>query len=355
MKKLILIVALLLFLPVFSYGRMLQGAVAGGASTPDTTPPTLTTVTIETNGTSWTYVYSEAVTCAPTSDCCDDFTVDVAGGPIAQIYASGSGSNTVVCTGSPTVLSGEAVTAGLDYMQPGDGIEDLAGNDLASIDDKAVTNNSTQTTGIALEGSASNIGTSNAPTITHGLTISAGDVVLCFLSVDGTSPEVVDNNGTTPFTTTFWENHPNAESMSYYIFERVAGGTEPAAYSFTMELTVAWTIQIRVYSGVDNASIWDVTPAAATRGFAGSGTTATSASMTTIANGAMGVALFMTDGTVTYSAVTNSYINEREHGSGRSMASYDRIFAVAGNQGAVAATLSGDNDWVAHQFALNPD
>jgi hypothetical protein len=67
-------------------------------------------------------------------------------GAIAFTYVSGSGSNNIILTGDKTVDSGETVTAGLDYTQPGDGIEDISGNDLASIDDHAVVNNSTEGT-----------------------------------------------------------------------------------------------------------------------------------------------------------------------------------------------------------------
>jgi hypothetical protein len=68
-------------------------------------------------------------------------------GAITLSYSSGSGGSSVVCTGSPTVNSGDTVAnGGVDYTTVANGIEDAAGNDLASFTNKDVTNNSTQGT-----------------------------------------------------------------------------------------------------------------------------------------------------------------------------------------------------------------
>lgn len=106
--------------------------------------PTVSSITIGTNGTSWTFAYSEAVTCTSTPNCCDDFTAAMTiAGAITLSYASGSGSNSVVCTGTPTVGIGDTIAnGGADYTTVSNGIEDATGNDLASFTDKAVTNNS---------------------------------------------------------------------------------------------------------------------------------------------------------------------------------------------------------------------
>ncbi len=112
----------------------------------DTTPPTVSSVAIGTNGTSWTFTYDETVTCASTANCCDDYTAAMTtAGAITLSYASGSGSTSVVCTGSPKVYSGDTIAnGGIDYTTVANGIEDGAGNDLESFTNKAVTNSSTQ-------------------------------------------------------------------------------------------------------------------------------------------------------------------------------------------------------------------
>jgi hypothetical protein len=65
------------------------------------------------------------------------------GGATTLTYASGSGGTSLTFNVSRTVLEAETGCVN-SYTQPGNGIEDLAGNDLASFSNQAVTNNSTQ-------------------------------------------------------------------------------------------------------------------------------------------------------------------------------------------------------------------
>ena len=61
-------------------------------------------------------------------------------------YASGSGTNSVVCTGGTLVKSGDTIAnGGVDYTTVGNGIVDVNSNDLASFTNQAIVNNSTQT------------------------------------------------------------------------------------------------------------------------------------------------------------------------------------------------------------------
>ena len=76
---------------------------------------------------------------------CGGFSVTMTdAGAIALTYSSGDGTSTLVYTGDVTVQSGDTVSSGLDYTQPGDGIEDADGNDLATFTGASVSNNSTQ-------------------------------------------------------------------------------------------------------------------------------------------------------------------------------------------------------------------
>ncbi len=104
----------------------------------DTTPPTLSTVTIGTNGTTLTLVFDETVVATINTG----WTITPSGGAATLTYASGSGTNSLVYTISRTIYSSETATT--SYTQPGNGIEDVALNDLASITNRATTNNSTQ-------------------------------------------------------------------------------------------------------------------------------------------------------------------------------------------------------------------
>jgi hypothetical protein len=117
------------------------GRLAAIDMTPDTTAPTLTSATIGTNGTSLTLVFSESVNIG--SGGSGGVSINAAGGSATATYASGDGTNTLVYTLSRT-LSDTETWADVDYVQPGDGIEDDVGNDLVSFFDVPVTNNSTQ-------------------------------------------------------------------------------------------------------------------------------------------------------------------------------------------------------------------
>lgn len=102
------------------------------------TVPTLSSATIPSAGTSITLLFSEAVTIGAGGN--GGWTITMDGGAATLTYASGSGTSSLVYTLSRTVNSGETGTVA--YTQPGDGVEDAAGNDLATIASHAVTNNS---------------------------------------------------------------------------------------------------------------------------------------------------------------------------------------------------------------------
>jgi hypothetical protein len=105
----------------------------------DETPPTVSSRVIPTSGTTFLMGFDEAVTFAgavPTLTGCS-------GGATTLSYVSGSGTASLTFSVSRVVL-GEETGCVNSYTQPGNGIEDLAGNDLASFSDQAVTNNSTQ-------------------------------------------------------------------------------------------------------------------------------------------------------------------------------------------------------------------
>lgn len=206
---------------------------------------------------------------------------------------------------------------------------------------------------IAETGSVTATGTGTTLSVTHGLTINAGDVVLALIHWNLSGITVSDNNGGTPFTEAFQEQN-GAETSHYAIFSRVAGASEPSSYSFNQNgASAAWSVQFRVFSGVDNATPFDVAPSAATRDFAASGTTAPAPSITINTAAALGVLFGLSDSTITFSAPTNGYATEVQTGE-RSNASYIRTWATTGATGTSSMTLSASNDWTAQQFALKP-
>lgn len=109
------------------------------SAAPDVTAPTVSSVTLAANGLSATIVLSEACTIGAGGS--GGLTLVATGGNAALTYASGDTTNTFVFTSARALSSTE--TATLAYVNPGNGLEDAAGNDLASFSGQAVTNNST--------------------------------------------------------------------------------------------------------------------------------------------------------------------------------------------------------------------
>jgi hypothetical protein len=106
----------------------------------DVTAPTMSSATIGTSGASITLAFNESVSVGAGGN--GGFTVSLSGGVATLTYSSGSGSSSLVYTISRTVNQGETGT--ISYTQPGNGIEDTSGNDLATFSNSAVTNNSSQ-------------------------------------------------------------------------------------------------------------------------------------------------------------------------------------------------------------------
>lgn len=109
--------------------------LAGG----DTTPPTVTSATINTAGTTLTLAMSESVTNNYTTTVP---TLSMSGGAVTATCNSCSSGTSLTYTLSRTVYQGETGTYSWDVAA--NGVEDAAGNDLVDISGAAVTNSSTQ-------------------------------------------------------------------------------------------------------------------------------------------------------------------------------------------------------------------
>jgi len=110
-------------------------------SVQDASPPTLVSATIPAAGTTVSLVFNETVQIGAGGN--GGFVMTPSGAAVTMTYDSGSGTSTLLYNLSRTIAIGE--TATLAYTQPGNGVEDLSGNDLANFSGTSVTNNSTDT------------------------------------------------------------------------------------------------------------------------------------------------------------------------------------------------------------------
>ena len=107
----------------------------------DTTPPTVTSAAISAAGTRLTLNFSESVSIGLGGN--GGMSIIPSGGAASVTFNSGESTATsLVFTISRVIGVGETITR--TYVQPGNGIEDSAGNDLASFTAAAVTNTSSQ-------------------------------------------------------------------------------------------------------------------------------------------------------------------------------------------------------------------
>lgn len=206
---------------------------------------------------------------------------------------------------------------------------------------------------IVQTGTARNWQTGGAPNTTHGLTINAGDVVVVQIhGKSASASSVADNNGANAFTKTSELTFSGASNYQLTTFTRVAGASEPSSYSFTPSPAFdRWVLLLRVFSGVDTSTPWDVAPA----GVLGSGTTATYSGITT--TNANSLAIFSaganTSALVSFSGITNGFGAELERGAPQALTSYTKSIASAGAVGSTSVTFDGSYDWFAAMGALN--
>lgn len=196
---------------ISGYSQVIYGDFTGKTESGDVTAPTVSSATIATNGNSISYVFSEAVEFGVNGN--GGFSLATNGAAVTLSYSSGTGTNTLVYATSRTISNTETLTR--SYVQPGNGVQDAAGNDLASFSAQAVTNNSTVNgapTDISLSSSSvlttaglnAVVGTLSATdpdagdTFTFALVAGTGDTDNAAFSISGASLRCDDPSGMTP-------------------------------------------------------------------------------------------------------------------------------------------------------------
>lgn len=122
-----------------------------GSYAADPTPPTFASASIAADGVTVTAGFNEAVSQgAGYSDLHFNLDASTTGPDIGLTYVSGSGTNSWTFTAASTILQDETVN--LDFSGAENSVEDSDGTDMEAVINYAVTNNSTQTGGVACTG-----------------------------------------------------------------------------------------------------------------------------------------------------------------------------------------------------------
>lgn len=213
----------------------------------DIVAPTVSSASINVAGNSLAVGFSETVTVGVGG--AGGFTLSATGGSVALEYASGSGTSTLNFTPARTISSTE--TATLAYITRADGIEDAAGNDLASFSGQAVTNNSTVNsapTDISISGTTVYTTSGvNAPVGTLSATDpNAGDTAT-FTLVAGTGS--TDNASFNISGATLRANDPNALGASTRSVRIRATDSASNTYEEAFTITVSLPANVAVLSG----------------------------------------------------------------------------------------------------------
>jgi hypothetical protein len=209
-----------------------RGALEYVSGAGDITPPTVTSRTIPAAGTSAVLVFDEAVTFAN-----NEPTLAATGGAVSLTYASGTGTDTLTFTTSRQILGAETVT--MSYTQAGDGIEDLADNDLASFTDQAVTNSSTQTL-VALSNLAPAAGTRLAKTSSSAtLEVDTNKAATCRF---GYRPGIAWGSLVTYGTTGGTEHSHALSVVTGGVYQICARCLDDAAEQYSADACASWSV-----------------------------------------------------------------------------------------------------------------
>jgi len=193
-----------------------------------------------------------------------------------------------------------------------------------------------------------------ALSITHGMSLQNGDVLVAFVHAVSQSTCVSDHSMTKHVETDLGSPTPVSHC---WVFSKLItdAGSEPAAYTWTFSSTTPSGI-LQQFRGVDS-TIWDVTPAAGTSA-AGTGTSCAAPSITITAAGSMGLVYIAAEsGTLPLinAAIDNGYGDLYQITTGRDCHAYRKAGLSAGATGATTCTLNASDDWAIHQVALKPE
>jgi hypothetical protein len=213
---------------------------------------------------------------------------------------------------------------------------------------------------LILVGSGGNSAASGtAVSVTHGLTISSGDLVLAIVHANGVSTGVTDNNGGYAFTE---EVESGGTSFTRAVYWRIAGSSEPASYAWTLATSQRWAAIVFVFSPQSGTSIaadpFDVAPLTVTDSGGVDIGTATAPGISAGVSSAMIIAVGYVDSSnVTFSSFPGDGFSEvGTVNANQPVSVYAKT--VTGTppivQGDVTWTLSGTTLTGGEQFSLKP-
>lgn len=102
-------------------------------------------------------------------------------------------------------------------------------------------------------GGAINSANASSASITHGLTINSGHLVVAYINRND-AITISNDAGGTAWTEAMQETPPS-ETAKHALFWKIAGGSEPATYSWTLNGTDLYQAHLRVFSSTSDAVV----------------------------------------------------------------------------------------------------
>lgn len=179
----------------------------------------------------------------------------------------------------------------------------------------------------------------------------ADDVLIALLWARGdNSQTITPPAGWTAVTALLRTGNNTATDANHQVFVRVAGGSEPGSYTWTLGSSMQWSGGMVAYRGVDTAAPIDNSSTQ----IVATSATITAPSLTTLTNGAQLVyAIGVNSGSTSITA-PSGYSERFQVTTNLRSAVADHAQATAGASGTVAATLSASRSAIAVLFALRP-
>lgn len=169
-------------------------------------------------------------------------------------------------------------------------------------------------------------GTATTISLSHGQTISEGDLVYIYVNRNDDASISLPTGGTT-FIEALQETPPS-ETAKHAVFWKIAGASEPSSYSIGLGSSSLYQAHVRVYSSAEDA---EVDAAATSDVFTGTADlVVTAVNGESISNDALSIIAAGKDNsaTVNYTGANNSYVNALGSGDGRFTGTAHRIFTT---------------------------
>lgn len=103
-------------------------------------------------------------------------------------------------------------------------------------------------------GGARNSNTSSTASVTHGLTISKGDLVVAYINRND-SIAISNDAGGSAWTEAMQETPPTGETCSHALFWKIAGVSEPATYTWSLNGSDSHQVLLKVFSSARDAVV----------------------------------------------------------------------------------------------------